>query len=211
MHTIIKIKEEVFDVLMHENQYLFHPVLLNHGSLEKSKLLEPKELNIELVSYKLILKHMRVESDEELPTIQGVVPDRELELSNIGTYHDLDLDMKYTGAILMANTLVNTYGDEPDQAGNYPCYCYKVVYEYVFEQGILVTTIDHSRAMLRIRKNLDLGYRSLDKKRDYRCIRRFIKASLIGRYKSTKKYEKYNHNFQAICEQYKDIVVEYEK
>ena len=37
--------------------------------------------------------------------------------------------------------------------------------------------------MKRVRMNLNCGYRTLDKKKDVRCIQKFIRESFVGDYK----------------------------
>ena len=54
----------------------------------------------------------------------------------------------------------------------------------------MITTIDHSKAMLRVRKNIDKGYRDLGKFRDRKCIDQFIRTSLLGTYRKTHSLRK---------------------
>jgi len=107
-------------------------------------------------------------------------------------YYDINQPLHYTGSITIADDFVKDYS--MNDTGQAPCFCYKCILELIFEDGILITTIDHSRDMLRIRKNIELGLRSLSKKRDFRCIEHFIKSTFIGNYKpfsSPKKSKKY--------------------
>lgn len=204
MQTRIEIKGEQFDVLSCENQFIFHPLVFSILPVWKDSSPFDFTLDFKVDNYKIELCSMWLEVDCTLPVINGVVPKPTVMNNHEGViYEKLAIPVQYTGAVLMANTIVNDYDITPDDRGIYPCFCYKVVYEYIFENGILITTIDHSRAMLRIRKNLDLGYRDWNKKRDKRCINQFIKTSFVGNYKKkrNKKREEYLAN---MCKLYKE-------
>ncbi len=205
LQTLFDIKGEQFEVLNCENQFIFHPVVLGISPVWKMNSPYDFDLRMELDNYKISLRQMWVHSDCVMPIVNEVVPKYgALEKKEGVLYNNLDIPIQYTGAILMAHTLVNDYGVHIIEGQKYPCYCYKVVYEYVFENGILITTIDHSRAMLRIRKNIDLGYRNLNKKRDMRCIQQFVKSSFIGNYKVTKSKKKLEDYLANMRELYKD-------
>ena len=94
---------------------------------------------------------------------------------------------RYSGAILIGRDPIKEY---PLQENSLPCYSYRTVYELVFNHGLLVTTADQSKAMLRIRRNLELGYRSLMIKRDSRCIRKYINSCFIGDYRPLSERKK---------------------
>lgn len=205
MQTLIEIKGEQFEVLNCENQFIVHPLVF--GILPVWKESSPFDFNlhISLENYKIALCQMWVEADCALPKINGILPKY---ISNHGKdgalYDKLNIPLQYSGAILMANSLVNDYGIQPEQGKSHPCFSYKVVYEYIFENGILITTIDHSRAMIRIRKNLDLGYRNLTKMRDFKCIEQFVKTSMVGDYKPLKSKKKQERYFTKMRELYKE-------
>lgn len=133
----------------------------------------------ELKNYELSIKHFVVSTDREYPYINGVKPDILYSAKNFSTaeYEDINLPLQFTGAIVVGNELIHDYDN-----GKPLCYNYKHVCELIFLNGKLVTTINHSRAMQRIRKNLDMGLRNLGKKRDRKCINKFIKTSLVGNY-----------------------------
>lgn len=133
----------------------------------------------ELKNYELSIKHFVVSTDREYPDINGVKPDIFYSAKNFSTgeYEDINLPLKFTGAIVIGNELIHDYDN-----GKLLCYNYKHVCELIFLNGKLVTTINHNRAMRRIRKNLDMGLRSLGKKRDRKCINKFIKTSFVGNY-----------------------------
>lgn len=148
----------------------------------------------ELLDFQLYLHEFTVTSDREYPMINGVTPDVFYSEKIISTaeYQNLALGLDFSGAIIIAADLVKDYGHE-----TLKCFNYKQVKELIFFNGKLVTTINHNKAMHRIRKNLDTGLRVLEKKRDEKCIRKFIKASFVGNYEKplknnkTKKVEKY--------------------
>lgn len=117
----------------------------------------------------------------------------DLILFEIEDYHliyhsqnDLKIGLTYSGGIIIARDFVESYGNFEE----YPCYCYKRVFELIFEDGRLVTSIDHSKAMTRIRKNIEKGLRDIRSKKDYKCIQRFIKESFVKNYHNPiiKKY-----------------------
>jgi len=139
----------------------------------------------ELLEYQLRLKSFTISSDRGYPVINGVKPEPYYTENEIETvqYNNILEPMKYTGSIIIGNQLMKNYGENAE----IPCYFYKLVRELIFHEGKLVTTIDHSKAMLRIRKNLDLGLRSLDKKQDVKCIQQFINACFVGSYKHPNK------------------------
>lgn len=204
---------ELYEVLKCENEYMIHPSVFGILPLWKDSSPFDFSMKVTLDNYKITLDQMWVDADCMMPVINGVAPKVQFEekQSQGVTYEDLDVQILYTGSILVANTLVNDYDMEVPEGEKYPCFCYKVVYEYVFENGILITTIDHSRAMLRIRKNLDLGYRYLNKKRDRRCIEQFIKTSLVGDYKlkkNKKKKELYLAQMRSLYKERPDVKVE---
>lgn len=142
-----------------------------------------------LKDYQLYLKSFTVSSDREYPVINGVTPEPCCSVDGRETvrYHDIMESLGYTGSMIIGAFIVKTYTDSDE----IPCYCYKYIKELVFSKGKLITAIDHSKAMLRIRRNLDMGLRSLDKKRDVKCIERFIRSSFAGNYAdSDKRYKR---------------------
>lgn len=134
----------------------------------------------ELKEFQLYLKNIMVSSDRSYPVINGIKPEPYLSETDRETVQYLNVNepLNFTGAIIIANQFVKNYCKNDAPA----CFSYKQVKELIFQEGKLVTTIDHSKAMLRIRKNLDMGLRNLDKKRDVICISKFLKASFAGYY-----------------------------
>ncbi|MDF2588782.1 MAG: hypothetical protein K0S41_2623 [Anaerocolumna sp.] len=164
---------------------------------EKDNLIEPDSFGITPIwtndknfeysgSYiiddlQLVLQDFTITADRSYPTINDIKPKTFLTESGLETanYENIMEPIAFTGGIIVVNTLVKNYG----YLNETPSFCYKFVRELLFHDGKLTTTIDHSKAMLRIRKNLELGLRNLDKKRDIRCINRFVKSSFVGDYK----------------------------
>lgn len=84
----------------------------------------------------------------------------------------------YRGGIVIGCTLSNTF----EFTNDYPCYCYEKVIELIFNEGKLITTADHSKAMDRVRKNIEKGLRSLKNQKDLICINKFLRSSFIKKY-----------------------------
>ena len=142
-----------------------------------------------LDDYQLYLNNLIISSDRCYPEINGISPEPYIleQGRDAVQYSGIMEALGYTGSMIIATQLVKKYTDNSDT----PCFSYKFVKELVFREGKLITTIDHSKGMLRIRKNLDSGLRSLDKKRDIKCIQRFIMTSFAGDYKKAeKRYQK---------------------
>lgn len=190
---------------------MFHPQVFGIHPIWKES--SPFDFRMEIVldNYKISLHRMWVKADCAMPVINGISPQYFAEGLKEGVIYDkLDIPILYTGAILLAHTKLNDYGIRPEAEEGLPCFCYKSVYEYIFENGILITTIDHSRSMLRIRKNIDFGYRDWNKKRDQRCIERFMKTSFVGDYKkvSKKKTDEYLCEMRKLYKDSPCIMVE---
>jgi hypothetical protein len=183
----MNINNNNYEILLCENQAIFHPE--NYG-ITSTWLDDPNfryQCTFILKDYQLILKNLIVTADKEYPEINGIYPEpyfSELD-NNTVVYNDIMEAIKYTGGIIIGNTILNDYGFQE----NIPCFCYKSVIEHIFRDGRLITTVDHSRDMLRIRKNIDMGLRSLYKKQDVKCMERFIKASFVGEYCYSDKFK----------------------
>ncbi|MDF2951067.1 MAG: hypothetical protein K0S18_650 [Anaerocolumna sp.] len=187
MKDSIYLNNNMYDILLYENNYIFHP---DYFGVTSTWLNDPNfryQSSFELKDYQLLLKNFIVSSDKEYPEINGImpVPNYSEENNNTVIYNNLMEPMKYTGGIIIGNSIINEYGFQK----SIPCFSYKNVSELIFRDGRLITTVDHSRDMLRIRKNIDLGFRSLYKKQDVKCIERFVKASFIGEYCYTDKFK----------------------
>lgn len=154
-------------ILSAEQEFMIHPISLQLLPLTMEHVNIPFSSAYSIQKYQLYLDCIHLEEPSEIA--EGWTGDKIIK--NIPLY--------YSGAILIGYDPVKDY---PYSGMNRPCFSYKYVYELVFNQGLLETSIEHSRSMLRIRKNLELGLRNLNIKRDVRCIRRFIDSIFIGDY-----------------------------
>jgi hypothetical protein len=131
--------------------------------------------SFEVKEYKLFLDRIVVGS-HDLGHQNGMGIERSSQL------HEFDaLPVPYNGAVLIGTNPVKEYYIKGEK--KLACFSYQRVYELIFEKGILITSVDQSRAMLRIRRNLELEQRDLNRSRDLRCILRFMNSSFIGDYK----------------------------
>jgi len=89
-----------------------------------------------------------------------------------------DEPSNYRGGIVIAKDLKNPF----DFIESYPCYSYQTVMELVFNEGKLITTINHSKAMHRIRMNIEKGLRSIDNEMDLASINKFLHATFVKKY-----------------------------
>lgn len=171
-------KDKEYDILSAEQEYIVHPIALNLLPLEKEVIRQPFQCNYHIENYKLYIDDITLATDEKLK------------------HSFQNQKVSYNGAILIAEKLLKEYIFEGRIAG----FSYQNVYELVFEDGILIATIDQRKAMLRIRKNIELGLRGLSEKKDLRCIRRFMNSSFVGDYrpyKTTKRLMKYLKEMKA--------------
>lgn len=88
--------------------------------------------------------------------------------------------IKYSGGVLIAKGLLEEYKEYEDM------FSYETVLELIFKNGCLITTVDHSKAVLRIRKNLERGLRSMANARDRVCIQRFMNRTVICDYRQSR-------------------------
>jgi len=188
MNDNLLMEEKQYHILKCEDKDIINPEVFgisptwkNDKNFNYSNLLIIKD-------YQLYLKDLKVTSDRGFPEINGrepVVCGTENNMETV-LYEDIGYPVNFTGAVVIAAEVFKTY----DIQGELPCFSYNNVMELVFQDGKLVTTIDHGKAMVRIRKNLDLGLRSLEKERDVKCIKRFIETSFVGDYKHPGKKRK---------------------
>lgn len=172
-------KEEAFKVLLTEKNSVLFP--------EIQKLL-PEECSIwdncigtyQVEDYILELISLKVPYKIGYPMVHDMAPVKFVgeQDADYMEYGNLAEPLSYSGGIILAKEFVKDYGNEEE----YPCYCYKKVLELIFENGTLVTSIDHSKDMVRIRKNIEKGFRNIHNRKDARCIRRFIRTSFVQNY-----------------------------
>jgi hypothetical protein len=165
-----------YKILSAEQEYIVHPAVFDLVPLSAASLQCSFISNFQLKDYRLTLDKLLLGNVEamNLAGIKSEVTEKKAIFQ--------DLSVSYTGAILIGADLVKEYFLK----GNLACFSYQSVFELVFEDGVLITTIDQSKAMLRIRKNIELGFRSLYNNRDIRCIKHFMNSSLVGDYKAFK-------------------------
>lgn len=175
-----------FLILKCEKKVIFDPYQLGISPIWSDDTNFKYSCIFEIKDYQLCLKKLVLTSDRVYSDIYGVKPNIISVENGVETveYHGLMLPVRFTGAILIGDTLLKNYGKDENEI---PCYSYKTVRELIFQEGRLVTTIDHTKAMLRVRKNLDLGLRDINKKRDEKCINRFLKTSFVGDYDTFNK------------------------
>jgi len=162
-----------YNVLYAEQEFIIHPGALGLLPISKPSLQHPFTGNFLVKDdYRLVLLTI-VMSDFNASYIVTENPE-----DNIKAYQFPNITILYNGSVLIGTNLIKEYIIK----GKPACFSYKNVYELVFEDGILITTIDQSKAMSRVRQNLELGLRSLLKLRDVLCIRHFINIRLVGDY-----------------------------
>jgi hypothetical protein len=88
--------------------------------------------------------------------------------------------VRYSGGILIVKDCLEEYAEYEDM------YSYKTVLELIFKDGCLMTSVDHSKAVLRIRKNLEQGLRNLNRGRDRHCIYTFMHRTVICDYRQSR-------------------------
>ncbi len=164
----LKYLDQDFTILAVEQEFIIHPVVFDILMCSKDSLQQPFSCSFQVNHYKLELTLLSLLGRENSDFI-------------LEKYHFNQESIAYNGAILIGDTPVKEYSFQEEKIA---CFSYKNVYELIFEDGSLITTIDLSRAMLRIRKNIELGLRSLSKKRDIRCISRFMNTSFVGDYRT---------------------------
>jgi len=161
--------DNLYNIIGVEQEFVVHPSVFGLLPLHKAAMQQPFTSQLHVEDYKLILDKLELVNDE---TLSACSCEEEKEI--------LSTDVSYQGTILIGTNLVQEY-----YIGNkLACFSYQKVYELVFKNGLLITTIDQSKAMLKIRKNIDAGLRNLSKSRDIRCIKKFLNSSLVGDYKS---------------------------
>ncbi len=171
---VINYKNTEYTILAVEQEFIIHPIALGYLPYSSASLQRPYSSQFLIKDYQLHLSSLDIVTNEAV-NIGGTL------IEDYAQKHTFDeFPVKYNGAILIgANVVKQYYLKEATPA----YFSYQKLIELVFENGVLITTVDQSRAMLRIRKNLELGHRSLDNNRDKRCISRFMNSVLVGDYK----------------------------
>jgi hypothetical protein len=179
MEELMKFKEEFI--------YKGDSYLILH--CEKDSIVSPDKMDyISAMIGNMQEDKLIYESDDYKLKLLGIQKSSEDELN------ELSISVNYTGGLILVKDFVQDYRSTED----YPCYCYKKVIELIFEEGRLVTSIDHSKDMVRIRKNIEKGLRDIRNKRDFRCIQRFIKESFVQNYRNPMQKKRWNLLFDRL-------------
>lgn len=156
--------EQSFSVMMIEKGELFCPWKLGLLSQEQKK----EELLIR-GSYRIEDFVLYLEGFEAYSKQKELIVKKE----------NLHIPLSYNGSVLLVRELLERYMEYK------PLYGYKKLIELIFDHGKLTTAIDHSRAMYRIRRNLEAGLRDMTNPKDARCILSFIDDLFVGKYKES--------------------------
>lgn len=167
--------DKKYHILNAEQEFIVHPAAFGLLPLTKVSLQSPFTCEFHIEDYRLIMDRLTIVNDTAGNAGMGKMEENDMECEMN------DCQIPYTGAILIGSRPVREYYRKD---GKLACFSYQNVFELVFEEGILKTTIDQSKAMLRIRKNIELKFRSLNSSRDLRCIKHFMNTSFIGDYKT---------------------------
>lgn len=162
----------IYKILHAEQECIIHPAALGLIPFTKASLQCSFLADFHMEDYRLVLDKITL-INETANKLYCDGNDKQYELNNLAVC--------YNGSILIGTNPVKEY---TLGKGRVECFSYQNVFELVFEDGILTTTIDQSKAMLRIRKNIELGLRNLNSSRDVKCIFRFMKTSFVGDYRT---------------------------
>jgi len=183
-----------YKILFTEQEFIVHPAAFGLLPLALASLQYSFNSSFHIEDYRLTLDKIII-SNGEIGSFEGVKTD-----ANEKPFLFQYTTIAYNGSILIGANQLKEYNIKECNKKEYNkkecnkkeynlkenkmnCFSYQSVFELVFEDGILITTIDKSKAMSRIRKNIELGLRSLSKSRDVRLIQHFINSSLVGDYK----------------------------
>ena len=78
-------------------------------------------------------------------------------------YKNVNLQIKYSGKILVGDDFIRDYYIH---IGYQRAWAYKTLIEFVFEDGNLIETIDHSDIAERLRKEIDDGRRFKEERKN---------------------------------------------
>jgi len=175
-----------YKILASEQEFIIHPAAFDLLPSTKLSLLSSFSCTFHIEDFKLYLDLIMLHMDE----------------INEKIYEFKDCMIAYNGTILIAANMVKDFHMKSNKLA---CFSYQSVLELVFEDGILITTIDQSKAMLRIRKNIDLGLRCPTKGRDIRCIKRFLNSSFVGDYNSIRLLSRKLKQLKEMKEDYQGV------
>lgn len=125
----------------------------------------------------IILKNLYINAkDDNYPAINGVeaMGDEEGEFKYMGhhLYKDVQIPMKYTGKILVGKDFLREYYIH---MGYQRAWAYQTLMEFIFEEGVLLDTVDHSQMAEKLREEM----KKTGKRKPYTelDIPRFLKDS----------------------------------
>lgn len=174
-----------FSILATEQEFIIHPIALGYLPFSSASLQCPFSSRFMIKEFRLFLSKIDVGTNESMNLGGAWIEDY------IQKHTFEEFPVAYNGAILIGANPIKEYHRKGDISSYFS---YQKVIELVFENGVLITTVDQSKAMLRIRKNLELGLRSYNKKRDKNCINRFMNATFVGDYKPFRfQYNRMNY------------------
>ena len=176
-------KDETYTLLLSEQDNLLKAILNQEQQALYFSDTTHYVANFYLETYNLMLhsiSNIESENNNVSDNLSGTQANGAFSMEDSS---GLSVLLPCTGGIIIAKDFVESFGNEDI----FPGYCYRKVIELIFKEGILITSIDHSKAMLKIRKNIVKGLRDIHNKRDNRCIRKFMKESLVGNYTKTMK------------------------
>lgn len=193
----IYFKNDFYTVLLREADNLLMDIVRDHKPIWKSyagDVIASYDLqNYMLTLQDLILdKHLMKENEkfyDQIPSVDLITGNK--------VFDKLNCPVNYTGHIVVAKDVVDTFSYD-EGLSEYPCFCYKEVYELCFDQGALVTSIDHSKAMVRIRKNIEKGLRNVKNQKDIRCINKFLNQTFCHDFERNRKLRKVKNKIYRV-------------
>lgn len=104
----------------------------------------------------IVLKNLYINAkDDNYPAINGVeaMKDKKGKFEYMGhhLYKDVQIPMKYTGKILVGKDFLREYYIH---MGYQRAWAYQTLVEFIFEDGILLDTIDHSQMAEKLREEM---------------------------------------------------------
>lgn len=181
MKMEMKFHNQTYKILMIERDSI-----VSEKEIERNLLgIEWGHLNYqcyyEVKDYRLLLSSLEIIGAKGYRAVLQESDNDRVSQNPSNEHESLMLTNYYSGSIIIGRRLITKEYQLQDYIN--PCFSYEDVIELIFSQGILVTSIDHSKAMKRIRMNLKCGYRTIKSKKDIHCIYTFLKETFIGDYK----------------------------
>lgn len=185
-HLLIFLDKK-FTILNTEKEFIIHPAAFDLLPMSKASLQCSFQSEYYIEKYQLYLDRLIIHPSEPSEM-----------------HYDVQAcPLVYNGAILIGANLLKEYYVKGSTKPT--CFSYQDVIELIFEEGILITSIDQSKAMSRIRKNLELNLRNLTRGRDLRCISRFMNSAFVGDYNEFKLPILRMKYLQDMRDEYKNI------